>query len=460
MNSYSRSAALFISIFLLNVSIVLSEEMKRELTLRQAVFKAVELDPWIVASEHQEAALTANSIAANTLPDPKMSISAANLPTDSFEFDQEGMTQLKLGVTQMFPRGDTLSLKRKRLEQLSRQQPFKREDRKAKIAVKSATLWLDAFKAQASIALIEKNRSLFEQLTDVAQASYSSALGKTRQQDIVRAQLELTRLEDRLTMLSQQEEMFKQKLSEQISQNFTSEYRTEKNISGYDDLLTVRLSSSMPKLALLDSSILSISNLSNSRTFLQSLENHPAINSVNQKIDASKTTIDLSKQKYKPEWGLSASYGYRDDTPLGVDRADLFSIGVTFDLPIFTSNRQDKEVSAAISRSESVKTEKWLLLRKFIAAIESEKVRLIRLQERESLYQELLLPQMHEQAEASLTAYTNDDGDFAEVVRARIAELNAELDFLTINVEKLKSIVQLNYYFMKSAAEVIYSADA
>ncbi len=56
---------------------------------------------------------------------------------------------------------------------------------------------------------------------------------------------------------------------------------------------------------------------------------------------------------------------------------------------------------------------------------------------------------MHEHAEASLTAYTNDDGDFSEVVRSRIAELNSLLDALSIQVERKKTIIQLNYFFMK-----------
>ena len=54
---------------------------------------------------------------------------------------------------------------------------------------------------------------------------------------------------------------------------------------------------------------------------------------------------------------------------------------------------------------------------------------------------------MREQAEASLNAYTNDDGDFAEVVRARIADLNARIDALDIDVDLFKTNIRLNYYF-------------
>ncbi|MGK2907375.1 MAG: TolC family protein, partial [Desulfuromonadales bacterium] len=97
----------------------------------------------------------------------------------------------------------------------------------------------------------------------------------------------------------------------------------------------------------------------------------------------------------------------------------------------------------------------WSLVRKMISGFEKNRVQLKRLQERQTLYQVQLLPQMHDQAEASLTAYTNDDGDFAEVVRARIAELNARIEALEIGVEIQKTIIELNYYFMENAEDII-----
>jgi acyl-homoserine lactone acylase PvdQ len=102
-------------------------------------------------------------------------------------------------------------------------------------------------------------------------------------------------------------------------------------------------------------------------------------------------------------------------------------------------------VSAAVNRSEVIKTEKQLLARQLMAELETARVQLERLDERQILYTEQLLPQMVEQASASLTAYNNDDGDFAEAVRARIAELNAKIDALDIAVERQKIISQINY---------------
>ena len=90
------------------------------------------------------------------------------------------------------------------------------------------------------------------------------------------------------------------------------------------------------------------------------------------------------------------------------------------------------------------------MLRQLLGSYSSAKGRLQRLKDRQNLYTSKLLPQIHDQAEASLTAYTNDDGDFAEVVRSRIAVLNAEIDELTLNVEEQKLNLELNYLFIGS----------
>ena len=157
----------------------------RVLSFEKAIKSAQKNDPWLTGNIHKQNAIESMSTAVGTLPDPKVSIGLANLPTDGFDFGQEGMTQAKFGISQMFPRGDTLSIKSEQLKMESEAFPYQRKDRESKVAVTVGSLWLDAFRVQESIELIEKNRALFEQLADVAEASYSSALGKTRQQDIV-----------------------------------------------------------------------------------------------------------------------------------------------------------------------------------------------------------------------------------------------------------------------------------
>ena len=420
------------------------------LSFEQAIKAAQTNDPWLTGNLHQQRAIESMSIAANTLPDPKVTLSLANLPTNGFDFSQEGMTQAKIGIAQVFPRGDTLSIKSEQLSIESEAFVLQRQDRVAKVAVTVGSLWLDAFRVQQSIALINKNSMLFEQLADVAQASYSSALGKTRQQDIVRAQLELTRLEDRLGQLAQQQNHYQGMLSQWLTQFAASNESTEGIALNTRSLQNTVLSQQLPKIALTKVRGLDMQSELTAAQLVHYLSKHPAVVAIDKKIGASNTGIKLAEQKYQSQWGVNASYGYRADDAMGSSRADLFSIGVSFDLPLFTKNKQDRTVQSAIFKTEAVKTKKLLLLRQLIGAYSSAKGRLQQLKERQALYLTRLLPQIHDQAEASLTAYTNDDGDFAEVVRARIAVLNAEIEQLALNVEQQKLHLELNYLFLAS----------
>lgn len=416
------------------------------LPLDIAIEQAQKNDPWLVGNRYAQDALVSKSVAAGSLPDPTVTLGLLNMPTDGLDFNQEGMTQLKMGISQMFPRGDSLRLQSQKLLLLSGQNPYLREDRKAQITVMVTSLWLEAFNAMESIRLIEKDRELFEQLVDISEASYSTAFGGTQQQDVVRALLELTRLEDRLTKLRQQQEVAQKQLSQWVSGQFVEHFA---GMTISQPALTDAEPNQLPQLVLNHSELMLVEESSLPEKLTNYLIQHPSVLALDNLIKASDTEIELTKQQYKPQWGINAGYGYRADDQSGRSRADLLSLGVSFDLPIFTENRQDKQVQAAVSEAESIKTQKWLLLRKMIAAFESTKVQLQRLDQRYDLYQKQLLPQIHEQAEAALTAYTNDEGDFAEVVRARIDVLNAEIDNLGIAVDRQKNISQLNYYLIK-----------
>ena len=54
------------------------------LNLTDAINLALNNEPWLSASEQKQAAATAQSIAAGTLPDPVLSIGLQSVPVDGF----------------------------------------------------------------------------------------------------------------------------------------------------------------------------------------------------------------------------------------------------------------------------------------------------------------------------------------------------------------------------------------
>ncbi|MFT5852207.1 MAG: hypothetical protein ACI87J_002183 [Colwellia sp.] len=270
---------------LLSIENVLSFDM--------AIKSAQKNDPWLTGNIHKQKVLESMSIAVSTLPDPKISIGLENLPIDGFDFGQEAMTQAKIGIAQMLPRGDTLDIKSQQLRIQSEAFPFQRQDREAKVAVTVGSLWLDAYRVQQSIALIEKNRSLFEQLADIAEASYSSALGKTRQQDIVRAQLELTRLEDRLEKLGQQKNRYEGMLLQWLTKLSTAKDSIETSLYNELSLHDIVLSQQIPQIDLLNNNVVNTQNWLKPEALIHYFTNHPSVVAIEKKV--SNKPINLLK---------------------------------------------------------------------------------------------------------------------------------------------------------------------
>lgn len=410
------------SLLLLCVPALAQSDMAA-LTRDRAVALAVAADPWLAGSSYRQQALSDEAAAADSLPDPRINMTAGNLPLDTFDINQEAMTQFTVGVSQAFPRGDSRALAAQQKVRLAEQEPLLRADRAAQVERTVTQLWFAAYLAQETIALVEHSRGLFRQLYDAARLRYAAALGTTRQQDLVRAQLELTRLEDRLIGLQERRAAAQRRMAEWIGD------------SALLPLLAPDVSGSVEVPAALGAT----------QQYRDLIVRHPALQALDKRVESMSAEVELARQGYKPAWGVSAQYGYRDDDPLGRDRADLFSVGVTFDLPLFTADRQDRQVGAATARVEALRTDRQLLARQLLAELQTALARLQRVQEREALYAQQLLPQMADQAEAALAAYNNDDGDFAEAVRARIAELDARMESLTISVERRQLLAQVDY---------------
>ena len=434
----------------------------RAVSLQQAIALAVQNDAWLQGNVLQQEATEARSKAAEAWADPTVSVSMMNLPVDSWSLQQEAMTQLTMGISQQLPRGESLRIKGQQLSIAASRFPILRSVRKTTLRRDVTLLWLDVYRAQRSVQLIQADSTLFEQMADVARASYASVVGKTRQQDVIRAQLEIVQLQDRLMAQQQQQELALARLNRWLLPDANQTLSQDRHNGLGDVGWSTRYQIAMPGQAVLPSvpndlpTSWATTQINRDR-LVSLLLQHPELQAIALRQQVANKGIALAKEQFRPQWGVNASYGYRDNQELGGSRADLFSLGVSVDLPLFTENKQDKQLAASVAEAESIKTELRLALKKMLSEVEANWGQFRRLQERQALYQNLLLTQTREQAEASLTAYTNDDGDFSQVVSARIAQLNARIAALSIDVDVLKTQARLNYFFQPLATA---SADA
>lgn len=184
------------------------------LSLQQAEQLAIQSDPSINAYKATSLSFVDESVADDTLPDPKLRFGAVNVPVDTFDLDQEQMTQVKIGIQQSFPRGDVLSIKQKQSQYLSRAALSMADDTQLKIVRDVRETYLNLFYEIAAYQIIRETRQLFSEMVKITESNY--AAGRVNLQDVMLAGLELSRLDDRSTKIQAREESYRANMEQWI----------------------------------------------------------------------------------------------------------------------------------------------------------------------------------------------------------------------------------------------------
>jgi outer membrane protein TolC len=385
------------------------------LTLAEAEDLALAAEPGQQAMQARAAALEARAVVAGELPDPMLRLGINNFPIESGGFRTEGMTSAAVGLRQAFPAGRSREFSARQFDLRAAEMNENVAARGRNVLAAARTSWLDLYYWDRAHKLVAESRPFFDDLAMVTRSLY--AVGRKSQQDVLRAELELSRLDDRLIDIERQRSKAQAALGEWVGS--AAARPVAPKLPGWGEVPPLESMQAM-------------------------LPEHPALRAAEAQIDASSAGVDLAHERSKPGWALDVGYSYRDGTlPSGQPRSDFVSIGVTVDLPFFRKKSVDSTLSAALqerSAAKSVREQTWRSLNSQLVA---EHARWHDLTRRLSLYDARILGQARGNAEASMLAYQSDRGDFADVMRAHIDDLNTRLEYIRLQVEQAQSYAVL-----------------
>lgn len=385
------------------------------LTLAEAEDLAAVDEPGQAALLARASAYKERAIVAGELPDPILRAGLNNFPIESGDFRTEGMTHVAVGLRQAFPAGKTRSLKSRQLDLLAAEMNENADSRARNVLTAVRSAWLDLYYWEQAYDLVSESRPFFDDLTTVTRSLYS--VGRKSQQDVLRAELELSRLVDRSIDIERQRARAQAALAEWI---------------GGDALRPV--ASKLPNW----------DQLPQFEALQGMLSKHPVLRAADAQVQASSTGVDLANERSRPGWALDLGYSYREGMlPSGVPRSDFISLGVTVDMPFFRKKSVDSTLTAALQERSAAKLEREQTLRALQSQLSSEHSRWRTLTRRLSLYDERILNQAKDNAEASLLAYQSDRGDFADVMRAYVDDLNTRIEHIRLQVERAQSYAVL-----------------
>lgn len=388
------------------------------LTLSEAESLALSTSPELQRFQAASSAWQQQAIADGQLTDPQLVVAATNVPTNSFSFTQDDMTMEQIGLQQTFARGHSLSMKLKQGQALALGEKRKAEEKALTLVRTVRETWLELYYWTKALQVLQANRILYKNLLKVTQSQYQ--IGKINQSDVLQAQLELSKLNDQMIQIQQQINVLRAQLGRWVGME-----QNQRPLA-----LSLPRWRAPPPLKQLQTR----------------LQQHPLLSIDAATIAAAHSEAAYAKEQYKPGFLLNIGYAKRQGRFAdGMPRSDFVGAQVTIDLPVFTTNRQDRQLNASYERLLATKLDQQIHYRDLLQVLTSQYAIWNSLSRRENVYKMQLIPEARQNAKASLIAYQNTTAELTIVLRSYSSELTIQLERIQLQVERAKSRVTLLY---------------
>ncbi len=250
-----------------------------------------------------------------------------------------------------------------------------------------------------------------KELENFINTNYS--IGKSESQDLINAQLQVTKLDEKIQANQQMQQRLSAQLSEWLGSDWliNSEQLKASNQLNWDGLQDIE-------------------NANNNRNYYSQLNQNPAIRMIDASINVRRTQVDIARESYAPQFGVEVMYAYRQSNNMrGEPASDLVSAYITMDIPLFTGNRQDKNLAAAQYQVGAAQSQKDTLLNQMNAKVNTLLVDKNNLAQRIERFESTLLPQADSRVKATERGYQNNTAQFNDVILASRDELALQLEY-------------------------------
>lgn len=379
-----RARLLFV-VFSLVAAPALAQQAAPRVSLADAVAAALKAHPEIAAAERRYEAAQQRPIQERSLPDPMIETgwNATGNPLPGAGLGSDPNAGIGVMVTQEIPF------------------PGKRDARAAVAAreadaefqqIQAARLSVTSRVKQAYYALaythavgavLERNRELLATLIKVSQERY--AVGQAAQQDVIKAQTELSILELQIDRVRQQRRTSEGALNALLARPAATP------IGQTDDLDFVPFAEPLDAL------------------IARATENAPMLKRDQLMVERSKLALDLARRDYKPDFTLAGGYTFMGSMPSMYE----FRVGITIPL-------QRKRRAAAVGEQLSLQAAAQQTYEGSRLALQGrvqEDYEMSATSTRlASLYRDTVLPQARLALESSLASYQTGRVDFLSVL--------------------------------------------
>lgn len=365
--------------------------------------EALAHNPDIRASLQRWESAKAVAPQARTLPDPKLILGYKDLAPQ-----REAM----YGLSQEIPFPGKLRLKGEiaahgadRLEQdyLATQ---------LAVVARLKELYYELHMVHKSMEVVDKNKRLLEDFEQTATARY--AVGQAAQQDVLRAQTEISRLLARLAGLEQR----RQSLHADIN----------------------RLLNRLPSDPLGAPQEVRLTPLRHSPTELNALldQASPLLHGQQNTVERGNQAVALAEREYYPDFEVAA-LGLRDTAM----KTDGYQLMLNVKLPLYYATKQREGVREAVASREAVFQDLQALRQELLARIKDNLAQAGRAEQLVKLLRDAIIPQSRLTLASAQASYAVGKVDFLTLLNSLLTLQENELEFHGEMAEHEKALARL-----------------
>jgi cobalt-zinc-cadmium efflux system outer membrane protein len=251
--------------------------------------------------------------------------------------------------------------------------------------------------AFTSVSVLDRNIALLEKLVKITEARY--AVGKAAQQDILKAQTQISMLGTRRVQLEREKQA---RAAEILS------------------LLNLPPTVPLPPPDPLTGRAITVSL---EQLSAAARKNNPLVLRDEKRIQRAELAVNLARKEFYPDVTLKAGYDYMGSMP------DIYRVGIDVKLPLYFFRKQrpglaERATEEAASRQSFEATAQSVLFRiKDDLLMAQTSAQLV------DLYADRVLPQANLTLESSLASYESGSVDFLTVLMNYIAVVEYEMNY-------------------------------
>jgi outer membrane protein TolC len=381
------------------------------LLLDDVIREVLEKNPEAQSALHTVKALQRRVPQVESLPDPMASVGwAGNLAPFSV-MSGDSSSYRGLTVSEQFPYPGKLKLRGQiaSKEADAAQADYDAIQRRVAAGVKTA--YYEYFYYDRAIQTTTRNKELLEKLSKISEAQYR--VGKAMQQDVLRSQIEISMLLEKLTMLEQQRATAQARINAFLVRS------PESPLPPAADVAPATITRTLDEL------------------YALAAKNDTAVLRNNKMVERGQLSVALAEREYRPDIGVSYMYQQRSAQP------DMNGVTVSVNIPVFYKTKQrqgvaeasEDLVSAEKMRDNRLNEVRFELKQNYLAAKASERLL--------TLYSKGVVPQSSLALESSMASYQVGTVDFLSLLANFSTLLNYEIDYYRQLADYQTSLAQI-----------------